>query len=183
MKNWKGFTLIEVILSLFILSILLVVINSFLSLSLSLSKASEEKLYSLQDMRYTLDKIYEDILQCDRVIPSEKIDNLRVKGFDDNFGFIIVKSVDNETDNYTLYYKDKSYKNIKRVSTSKPKGVLPSYNNFAGYNELSGLVKSIDGSGLDVENKMIRINLTILNNKEDEITFHREILLSCPIDN
>ncbi len=85
----RGFTLIEVILSLAICSLIIVPIFSILDFSIDACTIGEEKDQLMLNGRYAIEYIKNEIKTADKIISSDKIKSLKTK-YPTNIGFVIM---------------------------------------------------------------------------------------------
>lgn len=180
LKN-RGFTLIEVILSLAICSLIIVPIFSILDFSIDACIIGEEKDELMLNGRYAIEYIKNEIRSADKIISSDKIKGLKIK-YPTNIGFVIM-IVEGENNNKTYRYITYHTKNNKlvRLACSRLDSNYPSYIYFDGNNELCEFVDNIDDSKLDTENSMIYLDFKFKYNKE-KLELKSDIYIRCPID-
>ncbi len=192
-ENKKGFTLIELMLGLGIMSLLIMTFYTILSYNL---KSNENNLLEdeiLLNGRYILEYIKEEIASADKIICSHHFSNLDIK-FPTNIGFVIVKVLDYEkaevpeNDNkykakgynfITYYFKNDSIIRIAGNTTSDLQ-ILPNADLFEGYNKIGELL--LDNSNISLQdNNTIKLSLHLGKAYKEIASFNSNINIRCPL--
>lgn len=158
-----GFTLIELIISIAIISILILGIYNLIFLSTNAMKIEDEADDYLVSGTYVVEYISDEIRSGDYILPSYLIKNLDVT-YPYNLKFVILNK-DNDVNYYITYYF--TGKEIVRLSYKTALETLPEISKFDGYNKLDIGVSDIGDSGLDLKNDVVYLDLTF----GDKITF------------
>lgn len=189
--NRKGFTLLELILGISIMSLLLITFYTILSFNLKVNEKALLEDEMLLNGRYMLEYIKEEIVSADKIISSDKIEDLDEK-FPNNIGFVIVKVKGYEkrtpksSDNiykesgyiYTSYYFENN--SIIRIAGEVNNDKLPNFTIFKGYNKLGeGL---LDSSSIKLqEDDLIDIDLSLGKDGKEIAKFKSTIAIRCPL--
>lgn len=178
----KGFTLIELILSLGICSLIIVPIISILDFSLNACTTGEKKDQLMMNGRYAIEYIKDDIRVADKIISSDKIKGLKTK-FPTNIGFVIM-IVDDEKGYNTYKYITYHSKDDKlvRVACSRTDDKYPLYSYFDGNNDICEFVDNIGDTKLDNENSMIYLDLKFKHKNREKLELKSDIYVRAPID-
>ncbi len=189
--NKKGFTLLELILGVSIMSLLIITFYNILSFNLKINEKALLKDEALLNGRYILEYIKEEIGSADKIICSDKFEGLDEK-FPTNIGFVIVKVISYEKINpqskdniykekessYTTYY----FKNnsIIRISGKAASNKFPYVSIFEGYNKVGeGLLET---SNIRLQEKdFIDIDLSLGENGKEIVNFKSTITVRCPL--
>lgn len=177
----RGFTLIEIVLSLGVCSLIIIPICSIFKFSIDACAIGDEKDELMLNGRYAIEYIKEEIKSADKIISSDKIVGLKDK-FPTNIGFVIM--VIEEDKDYNIYrYSTYHIKNDKiiRLACGLKDDKYPSYIRFDGYNELCGFASNIEDTKFDIENSMIHLDLKFKHNHE-RLELKSDIYIRCPID-
>ncbi|WP_333637762.1 prepilin-type N-terminal cleavage/methylation domain-containing protein [Tissierella praeacuta] len=177
----KGFTLIEIILSLTICSLIILPLFSILKFSMDACTIGDEKDELMLNGRYAIEYIKEEVKSADKIILSDKIEGLKKK-FPTNIGFVIM--IIDDDNGYNPYkYSTYHMKNNKiiRLACNLKNNKYPSYIKFDGYNELCGFVDNIGDTTVDIENSIISLHLKFKHNHE-KLELKSDIYIRCPID-
>lgn len=180
-KN-KGFTLIEIILSLGICSLIMVPILGILDFSINACNKGEEKDQLMLNGRYAIEFIKDDIKTADKIISSSKFRGLETK-YPTNIGFVIL-IVDENNGNKTFRYITYHNKNDKlvRLASTRVDNKYPSYIYFDGNNDICEFVDNIGETKFDTDNSMIYLNLKFKHNNGETLEFKSDIYIRAPID-
>ncbi len=179
-KN-KGFTLIEVILSLAICSLIIVPIFSILDFSIDACIIGEEKDELMLNGRYAIEYIKNEIRSADKIISSDKIVGLKTK-FPTNIGFVIQVVEEGEPQKiykYITYHV--SNNQLIRVACTILNDKYPFGGTFEGYNTICDFVYNIEDTKFDAENVMISLDLKF-KHKHEKLDLKSDIYIRCPID-
>ncbi len=178
----KGFTLIEIILTLGVSSIIALSLVSILRFSINACGLGDEKDEILLHGRYAIEFIKDDIKAADRIISSDLIKNLKLK-YPYNIGFIILKIDDEKTPNeYTYISYHRKDDKIVRVACTRVDKKYPSYAEFSGNNDLCEFVYDIENTRFDTENKMIHLEFIFKHNNGHKLILKSDIYIRCSID-
>ncbi len=159
--KYKGFSLIEVVVGLGLVSIVVASLMSVLQLSNLITKRVEEQDKSSISAIYSLEYIKDEIKRSEKVYPIDACPGLS-DNYPDNFGFILFETVKDDKGtkyNYKTYYMGDG--TIKRIAYNNSIVKMPAYDKFSGFNTVAENVVSIEGTGLDAENALIRICLEV----------------------
>lgn len=198
----KGYTLVEVILGIAIMSLLIITFYTVLSFNLKVNESSILEDEILLNGRYVLEYIKEEIISADRIVSSHKFEDLDIK-FPTNIGFVIVKILDyekleskkngdkktntekreyiyRETEcNYiTYYFKGDS---IIRISGKAPSNMFPYVSIFEGYNEIGEALLETSRINLQKDNNLIDVHLSLGKDKKEISKFESTIVVRCPV--
>lgn len=181
--NRKGFSLIELVLGIFITTILFMSLYSLLIYTIKVSKMTDEKDNALSNGRYALLYIKDEIKNADMIIDISKFKDLD-ESYGDNIGFVILNKNINADDreinyNYKTYYLKNDQ--LVRLACNQGEERYPTKDNFAGYNEICSGLKSLKKFIYDSDKNIIKIRLT-LNNGSKDYDFKSDIFLNCPVD-
>lgn len=182
-KRNGGFTLLELILSLAIGSIVILTMFSLLGFTVSgcIKAQSEDEI--LLNGRHAIEYIKKEIKSGDKIISIDKIKELDEK-YEDNIGFIIFKYDPNESEGYkynyvTFYLKDNK---IFRIAANRNNHGLPKSTSFSGYNVVAENVSSIEGTHIDFERKIIRLNIKLKDVTNREYQLQSIINIRCTVE-
>lgn len=176
MNNY-GFTFIELIISIAILSIIFVLIGTVLDLGFEATENGEQTLNTLQRGQYLINKITSEVREGSGILDINKIKDINKSKYRDNFGFVILNQ---EKEKFILYYRENRYNRIKRATAENIKGKSIKASNFLGHNIIGNYVEKINNNGLNKENKIINLRISI-KNKRSIINFNKDISVQCPI--
>lgn len=176
----KGFTLIELILSLAIYSIIALSLFSLLKYSINSCNLGNMEDEVLLNGRYALEYIKREIKAADEIVSAEKFDSLN-ELYKDNFGFVIMNYNPGVTCKYnysTYYFKDNK---IYRIATNRIDDKLPKGSYFSGHNEIAEYIISIEDTSIDFNTKIINLSFVLGANKGKEILLESKLSIRCPI--
>lgn len=183
-KN-KGFTLIELILTLGLSSIVVVPLIAILNLSINSCSLVEERDELILNGNYALEYIKDGIKSGDKIIASDNIRGL-VSKYPTNIGFVIMTEDDlRDRDRYYTYYTNENKLIRIGCETKRGKyfnGKYPSQDKFKGFNTLCQFIESIDKSNLDIENSTINLDLKLKYNDRTKLDLKSEMYIRCEID-
>jgi prepilin-type N-terminal cleavage/methylation domain-containing protein len=181
-RKHKGFTLIEVILALFISSIIIIPIFSILDFSIKSCAKGDEKDQLMMNGRYAIEYIKNEIKAADRIIVSDKIEWINKK-FPNNMGFVILKIREENTfDKYTYILYHQKNDNIVRVSYNLANNKYPEPNFAHGNNDLCEFLDSISNTKIDIENSIIYLELDFKHDSGEKLKIKSDIYIRCPIE-
>lgn len=176
----KGFTLIEIIISLFISSIIVLSIMNILQVSIKACNYGENKDQLLLNGRYAIQYIKDDIKSADKIIDSNKIENL-ISKFPTNIGFVILKHQEVQgTDLYITYHRKDD--KIVRTACEFYGERYPTAYYFSGYNDLCETVEDINNTKSDWENSIINLELKFKYKDSQRLELKSQVFIRCPID-
>lgn len=176
----RGFTLIELLLSLSIGSILVISVYSILNFTANSCKAGDIENDILLNGRYVLEYIKREIKSADKIISTSKFNNLEQK-YKNNIGFVIVHYYPNNIYKYnyiTYYFKNNK---VYRIATERSDNKIPDGNAFSGNNEIGEYVKSIEGTKINYETKLIDLSFTLKRDSRKEYKFKSKLYIRCPV--
>lgn len=163
-KKRKGFTVIELLITMFISFILLGIIILLLSSSIKTFDSKEIVTKDLYEGRYILDYISGEIRSGSKIY---SIDELNFPVNNMNLGFVI-KIYENSNTNRYIFYELKDNKLLRRGKLSKAQDIKDLDNfNQSGTNTICENIYSIEGSGFNVDENIINISVEI-NEKRRE---------------
>ncbi len=162
LQSKKGFTIIEFIIGFSILSIVLAGIFSILTYTTKASTQGQDMDELLLNGRFGIEYIKEELKNADMLISSDNILNLNSL-YPENIGFVIFKDsglINSDTRfNFATYYsKDNK---LIRVATNRKFPIYPEGKNFSGFNEVCEGVLSIANTRVEVENKLIYLDISM----------------------
>ena len=175
LKN-KGFTLIEIIISLAICAIIMIPIFSILDFSIDACTIGDEKDELLLNGKYGIEYIKNEIKSADKIISSDKFKDLN-NVYPTNIGFVIMIKKSNNNYRYVTYHtKDKK---IIRIACTRDNDIYPSEKYFSGHNEICNLIDSIEDTSFDQD--MIYLDFKFKKNNS-KLSLNSDIYIRCPID-
>ena len=157
----RGFSLIEIIVGLGLVSIVISSLMSVLLVSNLITKRVEEQDKSSISAIYSLEYLKDEIKRADKVYTVEACPEF-TENYPNNFGFILMETIKDGGGtryNYKTYYMGDG--TIKRIAYNHSIMKMPTYDKFSGYNTIAENVISIEGTGLDLESSLINICLEI----------------------
>lgn len=197
----KGFTLIELILGIAIMSMIIIIFYTVLSFDLRVNEMSLLEDEILLNGRYVLEYLKEEIISADRIVCSNRFENLDIK-FPTNIGFVIVKVIDYEkleskkddnkksnTEKKEYIYKEKECNyityyfkedSIIRISGKAPSNIFPYVDIFKGYNQIGESILEASKITLQKDN-LVRIELSLGKDKKEISNFKSNIIVRCPV--
>lgn len=184
-KN-KGFTLIEIILTLAISSIIVLTLYSILSISSKASILGEEKDELMLNGRYAIEFIKGEIKWADKVILGSKIEGLKQR-YPKNIGFIIMtKVLDNKDEDKIVGYRYITYylngNTLVRLSWNLTKERYPTMLDLVGRNDICEFVDSIEETTFDIKNSLISLNFKFKHHSGERLDLNTDIYIRCPVD-
>ena len=174
----KGFTLLEVLLTLGISSIIILSLFSILGFSIDACALGYEKDEIMLNGRYAIEYIKDDIKSANKIIDSSKIIGLNTK-FPTNIGFVIM--IDEENGNYRYITYHLNNNKIVRMACTRLNEEYPSSYYFDGYNDLCEYVEGISNTKFMTELNMICLDFKFKKNSS-EMNLKTNIFVRCPID-
>lgn len=176
-KN-KGFTLIEFVLGMSLVSIVLCSVFVVLNHSMNIFQYGDESDEILLNGRYAIDYIKNEIMSADKIISSSKFKNLDFE-YPTNIGFVIMSKGDIRC-NYITYYKRND--ELTRISCEGLENRYPNSTRFSGFNQVCTLLLDFNKTELKVENNLMEINLKLGYDNGNTVDFKSTIFIRCPID-
>lgn len=185
-SNRKGFTLLEMILSIAITSILLTSICSILLFSNKAISKSDSIDNAMFNGRYAIDYIKGEIINSDRIISSSNFCALDEE-LPNNLGFVSMnerivyndksKIIDTVYNFRTYYIEDG---NLVRIAYSCKDDPLYNYYLLSGNNQIaSGIMDN--NCSLDTENNIITLSFD-LESAGKSLVLESTINLRCPVE-
>lgn len=162
LKNKRGFTIIEFIVSFGILSIVMASMFNILSYSLKASSKGQDMDELLLNGRFGVEYIKEELRNADRLISADNIVNLNTM-YPDNIGFVVFKDSGVEGSdtryNFSTYYsKDNK---LIRIAINLKNSAYPEAKSLSGFNEVSEGVLSISNTRVDKENRLVFLDISM----------------------
>ena len=173
-----GFTLIELLLTFASGFVLMVCFSFLLKFTIESNRVIENNNEILLNGRYALEYIKQEIRLADMIISSDKFSLLDEK-YETNFGFVIVKYNPNSNLKYnysTYYFKDNK---IIRIATNTSNFTFPNGNSFEGFNVIAEYIKSVEGTEIDFNKRLIKIRLLLEGKNQKSLDMI--IGIRCPI--
>ena len=155
--NTKGFSLIEIVVSLGIVSIVMAALFTILHFTTLTTKKVEDHDSGLLTAIYSLEYIIDEIKTADEIYPIDKCSGLKEK-YPNNLGFIALEQVGTDFNYRTYYEGDGSIIRLAKNMTIKQ---MPASANFSGYNIITENIIGTEGSYLDLENELIYISIQV----------------------
>lgn len=184
-QNNNGFSLIELIVSISIIS--MVIVNIYSMLTFSINSSTRGELYDdiLLNGRYGIEYIKDEIKRADKIISVNNISVIE-SNHPHNMGFVIMQEFINERGNteykYISYYLGDG--SINRVAYNKENDAsYPNKRDKAGYNFVCDYVLSIEDSYVDFEKNLINLDISVGSNKKIYHNYKSTIAIRCLIDN
>lgn len=187
LRDKKGYSLIEVILSIFLISIITLTAFSLLNFFTITSKKSNFEDAVLSNGRYAFEYIIDEIKRADRIVSSEKFSGLNDK-YPKNLGFVIYNYEDKVYKDiphgYTFYYVNEDNNSLYRIKLRRGHTNYPSSNTFAnsgGINFLSDNVKDISNIEVNFQSNIIHLDF-IFGTEEFSYDFSTIESIYCETD-
>src|SRR5699024_9782412 len=177
-QNKNGFTLIEFILGITLISMLILTIFSIFTFVDSSVKISEENNDIFLNGQYGLEYIKNEILISDKIISSSKFSDLN-KDFPTNIGFVLMVRNKNKLKFITYYIENN---NLVRIACEVDKYIYPNSVNFKGFNQICTNLNSFKGTNIDLKNKILHLKINMVNNQTSSLNFKSTILLRPDIE-
>ena len=166
-SNKKGFTLVEMVLYIAIVSILLTSIYSVIFFTIKANANSESLDMALFNGRFAIEYIKSEVLNADKIICSSKFDNLD-KDYPNNIGFVTLEeqtSYDLEGEITDINYNFRTYfiKDDKLIRIAYNTSNASLYNSelLSGHNQICEGIIEFNNCNLDKESNLINISLSI----------------------
>lgn len=193
-QDRKGFTLIELVLGISLISMILLTFLSLFSFVLKVNERDLLKDEMLLNGRYTSEYIKEEISSADKIIVSSLFYGLNEK-FKRNMGFVILK-IDRESFkkedqySYTTYFfrEDTIVRVNAKINLVKNKEFLtrdilknlPHPDLFKGYNTMCNSVLDESEIILDKDD-IVHLNLFLKDEKTEKFQFESNVFLRCEV--
>lgn len=181
LRNRKAFTLIEVIISIFLISLISLVLFSLLNHTILISNISHKKDDILSNGRFGFEYISREIQRADKVIDSNKFSGFS-KDYPTNLGFVIYNYNDDNHPNgnheFTSYYISKG--ELFRIKGRRQTDKYPSNIEKSGVNFLCGYVQKSQ-TFVNFESNFIDLHL-IVGNDEFSYNFRSLFNINCETD-
>lgn len=174
----KGFTLLEVLLTLGISSIIILSLFCILDFSIDACTLSDEKDELILNGRYAIEYIKDDIKSADKIISSDKIVGLNTK-FPTNIGFVMIIDEENGSYRYITYHLNSN--KIVRMACTRFNEEYPSSYYFDGYNDLCEYVDDISDTKFMTELNIVYLDFKFKKNNS-ELNLKSNVFIRCPID-
>ena len=179
----KGFSLMEIIMVLGLSSLVLLTIVSILRFTTNISTIVESQDEVMLYGRYAIDYIKEEIKGSDLIISSEKFSNLDTI-YPTNIGFVIMEdrgeSFTSDRYNFFTYYLKGD--NLIRLAYNKHTKVYPEPSKLSGFNVLCEGVLSMEGTDIDFDNKLLKIELSLGSKQKEVHCFKTTLFLTSILD-
>lgn len=182
-QNNKGFTLIEFILGITLTTILLITIFSLFNYSNRILERSDNMDRIILNGRFGLEYIRDEVLIADKIISSYKFKDLNLM-YPTNIGFVIMKEKkksDGEISyDFITYYRKND--ELMRIACENFTGNYPSQGNFKGFNQICTNLTLLENTNINIDNKVLNLQLNMGLNDESIMEFKSTIYLRCLID-
>lgn len=185
--NSKGFTLIELVLSLSLISLTLLTVFNLIHFTARASNSINSRDKVLTNGRYGIEYIANEIKRADKIIDSSKIRGFN-KDYPNNLGFVIYnfyKGNAKEADRYefTSYYINS--KVLRRVKCSSDSGDYENIRIFIpgkiGDNFLCEYVVDVSKTEINFQKEIINLNI-LVGDEEYSYEFNTKLHISCFMD-
>lgn len=153
----KGFSLIEIVVSLGIVSIVMAALFCILHFTSITTKKVEDHDSGLITAIYSLEYIIDEVKTADEIYPIEECPGLKEK-YPNHLGFITMEKEGTQF-NYRTYYEGEG--SIIRIAKMKSVKLMPSAADFSGHNRITENIIDTDGSYLDIENELVYISIEV----------------------
>lgn len=184
--NNKGYTLIELILGIFIISILVTSMHSILLFTTNAMEKSDIDDLALYNGRYALDYIQNEIFNSDMIVSSSKFGDLDFV-FPNNIGFVSMEKkisyhsngrVKDVNYNFRTYYQ--SNDELIRIAYNTPNENLFDTRLFSGYNQVCEGVNYLSNNSMDIESNLINLYIDFSRGNK-ALAFQRTVKVGCPM--
>lgn len=160
----KGFTLIELILSLTIASILILVLSSILNIGLRIDSKIEDSDRYLSTGRYALDYLSKEIRFANTIYKTnEQID----KAYKNNLGYVLLNKT-GDMHQYLFYYLENKKLMRYSVRNKMSYAQIDIRKGDIGINTVVGEVESLQDSTYDVTTGIVDLQLLFTDNESME---------------
>lgn len=161
-KSNKAYTLLEMVITLFLISILFLLILRIGNLNNEITDFYHSNYKKVFEGKYCIEYISKEIESADEIANINILSNNE----NDNMGFLIINKEDSIYQYIYFYLKDGTVYRFSARSKEKPSYVLNFKFAEIGINAIMDDVKSINGSKIDKNRKLIDIELEFFNFKE-----------------
>lgn len=180
--NKVGFTLIEIVVALGLVSMILTSMFSILNYSNRVSYVCEFIDEMLLNGRFGIEYIKEELRTADKLISSERIEDLNFL-YPDNIGFVLfIDRIQEEPSvsaderyRFVTYYLNND--KLVRISHNKGNKEPPHASKLSGYNELIHGVLSIEETEIEHENRLVKLSLFMGSDEKEVHNFKSCIFL------
>lgn len=185
LKNKKGYTLIELIVSISLMAVILLIVSSLISFSILTSKNSYYRDDILSNGRYSFEYISGEIRRADKIIDSNKINGFNSK-YPYNLGFIIYNYNDTDKNSkgdyeYTSYFMSDDI--LYRIKCRKVDEKYPTVDHFIKESGINFLSDNIRENNTIVDFQANNIVLSfIIGDDEFSYKFESTFNMNCPTD-
>ncbi|QQY80599.1 prepilin-type N-terminal cleavage/methylation domain-containing protein [Keratinibaculum paraultunense] len=178
--NVKGFTLIEVLLTIAIISILTTICYSILKYTTMVCRKEDMEDDVLLNGKYAIEHIKKEIQTADKIINIDNFKGLSDK-YDKNIGFVIFHYFPEKElkYNYSTYYLKNN--SIYRIAINTNSKSYPIGNAFGGHNKVADYVVSIDGTSINFNSNIIELFFILQNIYGGNTVFNVKITARCPV--
>lgn len=157
-----GYTLLEMVITLFLMSILFLLILRIGNLNNEITDFYHSNYKKVYEGKYCIEYISKEIESADEIA---NINILLNNENDDNMGFLIINKEDLIYQYIYFYLKNGTVYRFSARSEEKPSYALNLKSAEIGINAIMDDVKSINGSKIDKNRKLIDIELEFFNSK------------------
>lgn len=176
--NNKGFTLIEYLLGISLVSILLISIFSLFHFTNESLVISENHNDTYLNGQYGLEYIKREVLTADKIISSSKIKGLERK-FPNNIGFVLMIKSENKFTFITYYIENN---NLIRIASNEDVKSYPNSSQLKGFNEICTNIISFNNTNIDVGNKLLNLSIDVGKDNSLMMNFKTTVFLRCLMD-
>lgn len=182
LKSKNAFILTEILIFLSTCLILVGVLLSILRLTIRAQKKGEVVDSIIINGQYAMEYIKREIKQAEKIIHINQFEGMKRK-YPGNIGFVIMRYYPNSSNNmprynYSIYYL-KSNKLYRDAANRYDPG-LPNSTSFSGNNVLLENIRSLEESGIDLDNRLLRLEF-LLCDEDEEIRLSTQLSVRCPI--
>ena len=183
----RGFSLMELILGICLLSILISTIYSLMYFTGNIFKKGEEMDTALFNGRYAIEFIKDEIISADKVICSSKFENLDTV-IPNNIGFVSMEEqirysgegiIRDVNYNFRTYYQKED--ELIRIAYNSPNNSRWDGNLFSGHNQICKGLSNFGTSKLDMENNVIHLFIDMAL-EQGSLILETTINLQCPTE-
>lgn len=179
----KGFTLLELIITLSIACIILIPLTSILTLSIRSCSVGEVRDELALSGRYAIEFIKGEVRNADIIVSEDRIENLNCEN---NIGFVLVtedKEKDKDAYNYVTYYIKNNI--LYRFACKGDREKYLYLKKPAGVNKICDFFSSFEDSGLNLDG-VITLNFLLKSSQnskwEENLNLTTDIYIRCGID-
>lgn len=174
----KGFSLIEYLLGIGLISVLLVSIFPLFYIVRESYLLSESYNDIYLNGQYGLEYIKNEVLSADKIISSSKIKGLD-RQFPNNIGFVLMVRNGDEFTFITYYIGGKK---LIRIASNENTANYPHVSKLKGFNEIARDILSFTNTDINVENKLLNLEIRVGRKQSNPIDFKTTIYLRCLLD-